>query len=339
MNLGVLGCGVIGLTTALELQKEFPNVQVSIIADRFNEETTSAVAAGIFRPGTSFMGPSLDVTQKWIADAFNYWDDIRKSSEAPLAGVCQLSGYIFSTTSPSMVRNHFIEKLLPHYRQATEEELTLCHGGWKYGSFFTTVLTDSRIYLPYATKKFLDAGGKVIKQKATSFFDIYQKHKCDVLVNCTGMGAKELCQDQQLVPIRGQILKVHAPWIKMAFYGDYDTYIIPGFNSVTLGGSRHFDSYSTEVCKYDSLAIRERCYGMLPSLKKAKILEEAVGLRPHRSVVRVEPELRQTPGGKQMKIVHNYGHGGYGVTTAPGTAFHAVKVVRDVLSSSNISKL
>lgn len=337
MNLGVLGCGVIGLTTAIELQKEFPNAQVSIIADRFNEDTVSSVAAGIFRPGTSFMGPSLEVTQKWITDAFTYWNDIRKSAEAPLAGVCQLSGYIFSTTSPSIVRNHFIEKLLPIYRQATNEELTLCHGGWKYGSFFTTVLTDSRIYLPYATKKFLAAGGKIVKQKVTSFFDINQNF--DVLVNCTGMGAKELCQDQHLVPIRGQVLKVRAPWIKMAFYGDYDTYIIPGFETVTLGGCRQFDSYNTEVCKYDSLAIRERCYGMLPSLKKAEIVKEAVGLRPHRSVVRVEPEFQQTPGGRQLKIVHNYGHGGYGVTTAPGTALHAVKLVRDVLSSSNMSKL
>mgnify|MGYP004599961587 CR=1 FL=1 len=42
--------------------------------------------------------------RKWITDAFHYWDDLRKSADAPLAGVCQLSGYIFSTTSPAIVR-------------------------------------------------------------------------------------------------------------------------------------------------------------------------------------------------------------------------------------------
>lgn len=156
--------------------------------------------------------------------------------------------------------------------------------------------------------------------------------KYDVVVNCTGMGAKELCGDQQLVPIRGQVLKVRAPWIKTAFYGDYDTYIVPGFDTVTLGGCRQYDSYNLDVCKYDSMAIKERCYNMLPSLKKAEVVRELVGLRPHRSVVRVEKEIMQrSVDGSPIKIVHNYGHGGYGVTTAPGTAKYVVKLVREML--------
>jgi D-aspartate oxidase len=46
----------------------------------------------------------------------------------------------------------------------------------------------------------------------------------------TGMGAKKLCNDYKLVPIRGQVLKVDAPWLKMAYYAEYDTYILPGFS-------------------------------------------------------------------------------------------------------------
>ncbi|XP_037956203.1 D-aspartate oxidase-like [Teleopsis dalmanni] len=333
MNFGVLGSGIIGLTTALELQKHYPNAQVSIIADNFNEDTTSYVAAGIFRPSTSFMGPTVDITQKWITDAFNYWDEIRRSKEAPLAGVCQLSGYIFSSISPKITRNHFIEKLLPIYRQATEEELKLCHGDWKYGSFFTTCLTESRLFLPYATKKFLEAGGKVVRQHVHSFSDLNEKF--DVVVNCTGLGARELCNDQQLVPIRGQVFKVRAPWIKTAFYGDYDTYIIPGFETVTLGGCRQFDSYNMNLCKYDSMAIKERCYEMLPSLKRAEVVRECVGLRPHRAIVRVEGEKIKRADGSILKVVHNYGHGGYGVTTAPGTSQHAVQIVRDMITSNS----
>lgn len=53
-KIGVLGAGVIGLTTALEIQKELPNAEITLIADKFNKETTSDGAAGIFRPGTSF---------------------------------------------------------------------------------------------------------------------------------------------------------------------------------------------------------------------------------------------------------------------------------------------
>lgn len=51
MKIAIVGSGVVGLTTALELQNEYRNAQISIIADKFYKETTSYVAAGIFRPG------------------------------------------------------------------------------------------------------------------------------------------------------------------------------------------------------------------------------------------------------------------------------------------------
>jgi hypothetical protein len=42
---------------------------------------------------------------------------------------------------------------------------------------------------------------------------------------------------------------------------------------------------------HDSAAIKERCFKLIPSLQKARVLQECVGLRPHRSVVRVEAEV------------------------------------------------
>lgn len=63
LNVAVLGAGVVGLTTALQLKKEFRDVTVDVIAEKFNRETTSFVAAGLFRPGTSFTGPSDEITR------------------------------------------------------------------------------------------------------------------------------------------------------------------------------------------------------------------------------------------------------------------------------------
>lgn len=179
--------------------------------------------------------------------------------------------------------------------------------------------------------RFQQAGGQIITDRIQSFNDLYGK--CDFTVNCTGLGAKQLCNDHKLVPIRGQVLKVKAPWLKTAFYGDYDTYIIPGMDTVTLGGVRQYESYSMEPSKYDRAAIKERCETLLPSLKNAEIIRESVGLRPHRDPVRVEPEIRHTQFGS-MKIVHNYGHGGYGVTTSPGTSKYAVNILKDLHRSN-----
>lgn len=126
-----------------------------------------------------------------------------------------------------------------------------------------------------------------------------------------------------------------APWLKTFFYADFDTYILPGFSAVTLGGCRQYDSYNLDVNKYDGLAIRDRCEALLPSLKNAKLLEQRVGLRPHRDPVRVEIETKNDVQGRKLKIVHQYGHGGYGVTVAPGTALYSVKLVKQLWSGNS----
>ena len=44
-------------------------------------------------------------------------------------------------------------------------------------------------------------------KKSVQSFDELQ-NQFDVVFNCTGLGAKELCNDYKLVPIRGQVAKV-----------------------------------------------------------------------------------------------------------------------------------
>lgn len=123
---------------------------------------------------------------------------------------------------------------------------------------------------------------------------------------------------------------MEAPWIKNFFYGDYDTYIIPGFDSVTLGGCRQYESYDKTFSPHDYLSMRQKCERMLPSLRDSRLIGHRVGLRPHRIPVRVEKE-EIIVNGKKMKVVHNYGHGGYGITTCPGTSLNAVELVKQSL--------
>jgi D-aspartate oxidase len=63
MKVGIVGSGVCGITTALELQKEYRNANITIIGEKQHRETTSYVAAGIFRPGISFSGPTEEITR------------------------------------------------------------------------------------------------------------------------------------------------------------------------------------------------------------------------------------------------------------------------------------
>lgn len=65
-----------------------------------------------------------------------------------------------------------------------------------------------------------------------------------------------------------------------------------------------------------------------------------VGLRPARKEVRLETEhLRvEDSEGKPavLKVVHNYGHGGAGITLHWGCASHAVRLVQDLLPSPKL---
>lgn len=63
MKICVIGAGVVGLNTSIALKTEYPNADVTIFADKFTTETVSDVAAGLFRPGSSFSGPTDDITR------------------------------------------------------------------------------------------------------------------------------------------------------------------------------------------------------------------------------------------------------------------------------------
>lgn len=63
MKIGVIGAGIVGLTTALELQNQFPNATITIVADKFGDETSSYSIPGLFKPTTSFNGPNEQLTK------------------------------------------------------------------------------------------------------------------------------------------------------------------------------------------------------------------------------------------------------------------------------------
>lgn len=163
---------------------------------------------------------------------------------------------------------------------------------------------------------------------------------CDIIVNCSGLGSKMLAGDTQMYPVRGQVLKMEAPWLKhFTRDGDGLTYIYPGIHAVTVGGTRQEGDWRLQVDEEDTKRMLERCIRLEPSLSKAKVLSEWVGLRPSRRNPRVERELLQLEG-RRVPVVHNYGHGGWGVTLAWGTALDAAGLVRRCLQENSLqSKL
>lgn len=338
MKVVIVGGGVVGLTTALQLKKNyyFANSDINIVSESY-DDLVSYVAAGIFRIGDDYSGPTKNITRKWINDSYEFYEQIQKSHESSVAGISKISCYMYSNIAP--IKHHWMKQVIPVCRDITPNEFNLVNGSWKYGSYLETMITQCSSYLPWARNKLNECGTKLLTKKLQSLDELYDDY--DLIINCTGLGAKRLCNDSHMIPIRGQVAKVKAPWLKVCFYSELDTYIIPGTDGYcTLGGTRDFNSMTTDICQHTHRSIRERCEHLLPSLTKAPTVKQLVGLRPYREGgVRVE--IEKTPSGHRAKgIVHNYGHGGYGVCTAPGTSIFAIKLAEDVFkSSSSSSKL
>lgn len=100
---------------------------------------------------------------------------------------------------------------------------------------------------------------------------------------------------------------------------------------VTLGGTRQIGDWRLETDAEESEGIMERCCLLEPSLRGAVCQGVKVGLRPGRRNLRLERELLHLQG-RWVPVVHNYGHGGWGITLSWGTALDALQLVQQCLN-------
>lgn len=326
IKICVIGAGVVGLSTALKVLETFPNVKLHVVADEFLEDTLSYGAGGFFRPELN-IGPNQERILKWAKDSYKHFS--RLAIENPdKSGNSFVSGYQITADSLQAVRNPLVEEIVPPIRILSHKEIQMFGDKFANGIFWTSIITDPRYYLPYLQEKITELGGVIEKMHVNSFAELLYWKEFDVIINCTGMGSAKLTEDIRLTPVRGQTIKVKAPWIRHFYFGD-GAYILPGRDYVTLGGIKDYGNSSKRISELDRKSIWTRCTEMVPSLKNAEVISEWVGLRPQRQPVRVEFDRKILMDNNcKCLLAHNYGHGGHGVTLSWGTATDIVDMIR-----------
>ncbi len=144
----------------------------------------------------------------------------------------------------------------------------------------------------------------------------------DAVVNCSGLGARLLGADHEVVPVAGQVVVVeqvgvHRWWLDARG----PTYVVPRPHEIVLGGTDDEGEWSRTPSPAVAADILRRARALVPDLADARVLRHKVGLRPGRPEVRLE---------RVGRVVHCYGHGGAGVTLSWSCADDVVRLVQEV---------
>jgi D-amino-acid oxidase len=180
-------------------------------------------------------------------------------------------------------------------------------------------LAEMPSYLPWLLHRFQATGGRVEHRRLGSLAELADQ--APVLVNCSGLGARRLVGDLSVVPVRGQIVRVSNPGLSLSVRDEEHpggrAYVHPRARDCILGGTLEEGSWDERPDPATARAILRRCRDLVPELVHARVLEHVVGLRPARPTVRLE--LDESSRGGQ-RVIHNYGHGGSGITLSWGCA-------------------
>ena len=305
----MVGSGVIGLTTAVRLAEA--GVRVQIVTAAMPQETTSRAAGAIW--GSSFAAPAGRV-RRWAEDTL---EELRREAGDPATGV-RIAGGVLGSRSTADGPPEFLfpgVSISPGHPPPP---------GFVAAFSVNVPVADMPRHLDYLLARLGRAGGEIEVRRLDALEDV--AGEAPVVVNCAGIGARDLVPDPELRPLRGQHVVVENPGLDEFFMEEpvarWASWI-PHGDEVVLGGLAQEDEWSLEPDPAVAQEILARCAEVEPQLADVRVIEHRVGLRPARPVVRLEAEAL----GASL-CVHNYGHGGTGVGLAWGCARDVLEIVR-----------
>src|SRR5437773_2851091 len=323
--VAIVGAGVSGLTCGVVFAER--GYRTAIFAEETGQQTTSGAAAALWFP---YDAEPAEKVIPWALETFRVLVDLTR---VPASGVSIIELRQFSRSSEIQIPDWAIplgaQSVIPSspsvMSSAVETSLVVSPF-FKRGFSLRVPLADTTIYLDYLAARFLKAGGEInANVRFQKLEDVDQQF--ELVINCAGIGARELVHDVDLEPHRGQVAIVpRIERLSCAIVCDDAPlmYAIPRRNDCVFGGTNDLSSdLAADAATTDQMVTE--CSRVL-KIEKPNILAERVGLRPfRRSGVRLERD--QFSDGRT--VIHNYGHGGAGFTLSWGCA-------RDVLNLATL---
>ena len=313
MKIVVVGGGVSGLTCAVALLEASRgsrvDAEVVVLTAGTPAGTVSAVAGAMLGPVFG-SGDERSLAWERHSDAV-----FRKLAGDPATGVRLLRGRLLAAPELGPGLPPWVEQVPGFRAPLTGEQLP---PGFVSGFAAELPFADMPFYLSWLAGRVQALGGR-IEQRIVTGLDL----GADVVVNCSGLGARQLAGDDALEPVWGQHVLVSAPFVDEFVFeggGSADGIgIVPHRRGVLLGGVRRPGRNLLMPDGQIAAETIDRAAVAIPELASAPVLGIEVGLRPGRPQVRLEAE--QTGG---TTVIHNYGHDGTGVFWSWGCAADVV---------------
>jgi D-amino-acid oxidase len=301
----VIGAGVSGLTTAVCLAEA--GLDVVIRAELPPGRTTSVAAGALWAPHLVENSPRA---AGWGRRTL---DELMRLAGDPAAGV-RITFGVEASRRPAVPPDW--ATWVTQFRPCESAELPPGYvSGWRFGA----PLVEMPVYLGYLLARFTAAGGRLTEGMVRSLGDV--SGEAGAVVNCTGVGARDLAADPQVSAVRGQVVVVSNPGITEFFVAAAESaaefvYLFPHGDTVVLGGTEDPGNWDLRPDPATARLILDKCASVEPLLRSAEVVAHRVGLRPARPHVRAEAQ-RLRDG---TLVWHNYGHGGAGITLSWGCA-------------------
>ena len=240
-RFAVLGCGVSGLSTARLLQRRFQNGPgtVTIYAKDLPPDTTSNIAGASWAPTSVY---------ETMAGKFSeqFRQACRISNRAFQLLVGAEYGVRWIDTFELMRHEAGLGRELPGgndlYPQIEIHRDPENYFGFPFVKQYSTMLIEPSIYLSALLRDFYIAGGRVVVREFRSREEIARLRE-PVVFNCTGLGSRELFDDEELIPVRGQ-LEILLPQPEIDYCYLSSGYMFPRRDCVVLGGTWDHDDWS-----------------------------------------------------------------------------------------------
>lgn len=238
----VLGSGAVGLATARLLQRR--GVEVTIYTKDLPPRTTSNVACAQWSP-FSVSDPRVhsDEFQARFERAARLSNRIFQDFVGARYGIRWLTNYPLSDVPfGGPTRPAALADLFPDTRALPPGSHPFPS---RHARQFTTMMIEPPVYLGAVLRDFRLAGGQVRIRDFRSLDEVASLPERRV-VNCTGIGARDLVGDEELTPLKGQ-LTILLPQPEIRYIAlNSGLYMMPRADGILLGGTRELGEWSLE---------------------------------------------------------------------------------------------